>query len=97
MPPFGRLVGIVVSGTDETAVDAGARALGRTAPRAADIQVLGPAPAPLAMIRGRHRRRLLLKAGRGVTVQPVIRSWIKRAQVPKKVRVHIDVDPYSFM
>ena len=97
MPPYGRLVGVVVSGTDEAAVDAGARALGRTAPQGADIQVLGPAPAPLAMIRGRHRRRLLLKAGRGTAVQPLVRAWIKRASIPKKVRVLIDIDPYSFM
>ncbi|MEQ8504991.1 MAG: primosomal protein N' [Rhodospirillales bacterium] len=97
MPPYGRLVGLIVSGTDESAVDAGARALGRTAPQGADIQVLGPAPAPLAMIRGRHRRRLLLKAGRGTAVQPIIRTWIQRAQIPKKVRVQVDVDPYSFM
>jgi primosomal protein N' (replication factor Y) len=97
MPPYGRLVGVVVSGTDEAAVDAGARALGRAAPQGSDIQVLGPAPAPLAMIRGRHRRRLLLKAGRGIQVQPLVRAWIKRAQIPKKVRVQIDVDPYSFM
>ncbi|PIW26776.1 MAG: primosomal protein N' [Rhodospirillales bacterium CG15_BIG_FIL_POST_REV_8_21_14_020_66_15] len=97
MPPYGRLVGVVVSGTDEAAVDAGARALGRTAPRGPDVQVLGPAPAPLAMIRGRHRRRLLLKAGRATAVQPLVRAWIKRAQIPRKVRVLIDVDPYSFM
>ena len=97
MPPYGRLVGLIVSGTDESAVDAGARALGRTAPQGPDIQVLGPAPAPLAMIRGRHRRRLLLKAGRGTAVQPIIRTWIRRAQIPKKVRVQVDVDPYSFM
>jgi primosomal protein N' (replication factor Y) len=49
------------------------------------------------MIRGRHRRRLLLKAGRGTQVQPIVRDWIRRAAIPKKVRVQIDVDPYSFM
>ena len=97
MPPYGRLVGLIVSGTDEAAVDAGARALGRAAPQGNGIQVLGPAPAPLAMIRGRHRRRLLLKAGRGTQVQPIVRDWIRRAAIPKKVRVQIDVDPYSFM
>ena len=97
MPPYGRLVGVVVSGTDEKAVDEGARALGRAAPDGPELQVLGPAPAPLAMIRGRHRRRLLLKAGRNTAVQPVVRDWIRRARIPKKVRIHIDVDPYSFM
>ncbi|MEK9672641.1 MAG: primosomal protein N' [Rhodospirillaceae bacterium] len=97
MPPYGRLVGVIVSGPDEAAVDHGARALGRAAPQGGDVQVLGPAPAPLAMIRGRHRRRLLLKAARNVQVQPIVRAWIKRAAIPKKVRVQVDVDPYSFM
>ena len=97
MPPFGRLAAIVVSGRDEGAVDEAARALGRAAPRANGIQVLGPAPAPLALLRGRHRRRLLLKAGREVNVQAVLRSWLAAARVPRGVRVRVDVDPYSFL
>ena len=97
MPPFGRLAAIVVSGRDEGAVDEAARALGRAAPRANDIQVLGPAPAPLALLRGRHRRRLLLKAGREINVQAALRSWLAAARVPRSVRVRVDVDPYSFL
>lgn len=96
MPPFGRLVALIVSGTDEAAVDEGARNLGRTAPRNETVQVLGPAPAPFALLRGRHRRRLLLKAKREVNVQDAVRDWLARARWPKKVRVQVDVDPYSF-
>ena len=96
MPPFGRLVALIVSGTDEAAVDEGARNLGRTAPNNEMIQVFGPAPAPFALLRGRHRRRLLLKAKREVNVQAAVRDWLARAQWPKKVRVQVDVDPYSF-
>ena len=96
MPPFGRLVALIVSGTDEAAVDEGARNLGHTAPNNETIQVLGPAPAPFALLRGRHRRRLLLKAKREVNVQAAVREWLARAQWPKKVRIQIDVDPYSF-
>ncbi len=97
MPPFGRLAAVVVSGRDEDAVDEAARTLGRAAPRTNDIQVLGPAPAPLALLRGRHRRRLLLKAGRDVNVQAALRSWLAAARVPRSVRVRVDVDPYSFL
>ena len=96
MPPFGRLVALIVSGTNEAAVDEGARNLGRTAPNNEMIQVFGPAPAPFALLRGRHRRRLLLKAKREVNVQAAVRDWLARAQWPKKVRVQVDVDPYSF-
>ncbi len=97
MPPFGRLVGIIVSGTEERLVDAAAAALGRSAPRSAEVQILGPAPAPMAVLRGRHRRRFLVKAGRSVNIQERIRSWLRNTSLPKKVRVQTDVDPYSFL
>jgi primosomal protein N' (replication factor Y) len=97
MPPFGRLAALIVSGRDEAAVEAAGRALARTAPRGDGVQVLGPAPAPIAMLRGRHRHRLLLKAPKEIHVQPVLRRWLHQARPPSGVRVQIDVDPYSFM
>ena len=97
LPPFGRLAGIVVSGEDEAAVAATARALGRAAPRDAEVSVLGPAPAPLAMLRGRHRQRLLVQARRSVDVQGVITAWLGAVEVPASVRVTVDIDPYSFL
>ena len=97
MPPFGRLVALIVSGRDEAAVEAAGRDLARAAPREAGIEVLGPAPAPLALLRGRHRRRLLLKAPKDVHVQPVLRRWLRGVRTPSSVRVQVDIDPYSFM
>lgn len=97
MPPYGRLAALIVSGEDEAVVDRTAFALGRAAPRSDTVHVLGPAPAPLALLRGRHRRRLLLKAPRGLAVQPLIAEWLTRVEVPNAVRVQVDVDPYSFM
>ena len=96
MPPYGRLVALIVSGRDEMAVDEGAAGLARVAPRSPHIRVLGPAPAPMALLRGRHRRRLLLLAPKDVAVQGLVRDWIRRAPIPKKVRVQLDVDPVSF-
>ncbi len=96
-PPFGRLVAIVVSGPDEAEVDRTARRLGQTQPRGDNLQVLGPAPAPFAILRGRHRRRLLLKAARGAHVQPIVRVWLANVDPPASVRLQVDVDPYSFL
>jgi len=59
--------------------------------------VLGPAPAPLAVLRGRHRRRFLLKTKRSVHIQAVLREWLAKVKVPPSVRVQVDVDPYSFL
>ncbi len=96
-PPFGRLAAMIVSATEERLADQVARALARAAPKGAGVEVLGPAPAPFALLRGRHRRRLLLKTRRDVGVQGVIREWLGRVEVPRNVRVDVDVDPVSFM
>jgi len=96
MPPFGRLAALIVSGRDEASVDTAARELGRRAPTGKNIRVLGPAPAPLAMLRGRHRRRLLLQTARNINVQSLISPWLASANVPRNVRVQVDVDPYNF-
>jgi primosomal protein N' (replication factor Y) len=96
MPPFGRLVALVVSGPDEIQVRAVGEALAHHAPRGDGIEVLGPAPAFMALLRGRHRHRLLLKTRRDIKPQPLVRDWLARVRVPGAVRVQIDVDPYSF-
>ncbi|MEE3502333.1 primosomal protein N' [Acidiphilium acidophilum] len=95
-PPFGRLAALIVSADQHDVADQAANALARTAPRS-DVIVLGPAPAPFAMLRGRHRRRLLLRAPRGIALQPIIRDWLGRADPPRAARVDIDIDPISFL
>ena len=97
MPPFGKLAAIIVSGRDEQAVDAASRALGRCAPRGANVDVLGPAPAPMALLRGNHRRRLLLKAAKDVHIQPMLRRWLRQVRAKGGVKIQVDVDPYSFL
>ena len=96
-PPFGRFAGIVISSEDKTAAHEIATLIGRTAPRLEAMEVYGPAPAPLAMLRGRHRYRLLVHARRALDVQDVIRDWLGKLDWPAKVRVVVDVDPYSFL
>ena len=96
-PPFGRYAAIVVSSEDQSAAQEIAQMVGRTAPRIDGMEVYGPAPAPLAMLRGRHRFRLLVHARRALDVQDVIRDWLGRLDWPAKVRVVVDVDPYSFV
>ncbi len=96
-PPYGRLAALIVSAPEASVADALAGALGRAAPSGPGMVVLGPAPAPLSVLRGRHRRRLLLKTRREVAVQPVLRAWLARVAVPRGARVEVDVDPVSFL
>ena len=97
MPPFGRLAAIIVSSEDKAEAEAVARRIGQAAPNVDDMAVFGPAPAPLAMLRGRHRQRLLVHAARKLDVQDVIRDWLGSVEWSNKVRVAVDVDPYSFL
>jgi primosomal protein N' (replication factor Y) len=97
MPPFGRLAAIVVSAEDGGEAEGVARRIGNAAPEVEGMAVFGPAPAPLAMLRGRHRQRLLVHARRSLDVQDVIRDWLAEIDWSAKVRVSVDVDPYSFL
>ena len=97
LPPFGRLAALIISAGDAESADFAARALARSAPQLPGVMVLGPAPAPLAVLRGRHRRRFLVKAGREVNLQAALRAWLSRVRVQGSVRVQVDIDPYSFL
>jgi primosomal protein N' (replication factor Y) len=97
LPPFGRLAALIVSSEDAGAAKSAADALGAAAPRDEGLMVLGPAPAPLAMLRGRHRHRLLVQARRDVPLPAMLRDWLARVPLPSSVRVVVDVDPYSFV
>lgn len=97
MPPYGRLAALIISANDLSAAMEFGQRLAATAPHGPDIRVLGPAPAPLALIRGRHRVRLLLHAGRNINVPAALRSWLADAKPAGSVHLAIDVDPYSFL
>jgi len=97
LPPFGRLAALILSAPDAEAADFATRALARAAPQMPGLSVLGPAPAPLAILRGRHRRRFLVKAERGVNIQAVLRDWLGRVRLSGAARLQVDIDPYSFL
>jgi len=97
MPPYGRLAAVIVSGPQQSEVDATARALGRVRPEGEGLQVLGPAPAAMSLLRGRHRRRFLVKAERAFDLQGAIRGWLALVRPGKGVRVQVDIDPMSFL
>ena len=97
-PPFGRLASLVVSGEDKHDAQSYARSLARAAPLDEAVRILGPAEAPLALIRGRHRLRLLIKAPRGYDLSAYLRDWLSAGPKPKgSIKLDIDVDPQSFL
>ena len=97
LPPFGRLASLIVSGRDPGEVRKLATEMARTAPDLPGLRVLGPAPAPIAMLRGRHRQRLLIIAKQSIDLTEALRPWINHIKPRGNLRLHIDVDPYSFL
>jgi primosomal protein N' (replication factor Y) len=96
-PPFGRWAAIIVSSEDEAEARDAARAIGGCRPQVEDVLILGPAPAPMSLLRGRYRYRLLVNARRSAQVQELIRGWLEGMSLPNSVRVGVDIDPYSFV
>ncbi len=97
LPPFGRLCAIVLSSENPPALEKVARDLAAAIPNGTGVEVYGPADAPLALVRGRRRKRLLVRADRNVDIQAYVSTWLARVKAPASVRVRVDVDPYSFL
>lgn len=97
LPPFGRLASVIISGRDSGDVRKLATEMARTAPDHPGLRVLGPAPAPIAMLRGRFRQRLLVMAKKHIDLTAVLKPWIDKTKPRGNLRVQIDVDPYSFL
>ncbi|MCH9808954.1 MAG: primosomal protein N' [Alphaproteobacteria bacterium] len=98
LPPYGRLAALIVSTKDKELSEKVAREIAHRAPAAEKIMVLGPAEAPIAVIRGRHRWRLLVKAPRELDIQSYLREWLSRLPNFKgDIRLQVDIDPYSFL
>ena len=97
-PPFGRLAALVISGGDKHSTESYAKQLAAAAPFTEEVRVLGPAEAPLAVVRGRHRFRLLVKSARAYDLSHYLRQWLASAPKPKgKLALEVDVDPQSFL
>lgn len=99
VPPFGRMAGIILSGTDVGAVfDLGNHLARNDAPlRRINADVYGPAPAPIARVRGRHRVRLLVKADKGAPLQAALAQWVSGARLRGDLRLSVDIDPQNFL
>jgi primosomal protein N' (replication factor Y) len=96
LPPFGRLAAVVASGQDPQALEAFVREMAAAAPNAEGVEVYGPADAPLALVRGRRRKRFLVRADRQVDLSAYMAAWKARVKPRGSIRLTVDIDPYSF-
>jgi primosomal protein N' (replication factor Y) len=97
LPPFGRLAAVVASGPDAAQLDAFMRQMAQAAPNTEGVAVYGPADAPLSLVRGRRRKRFLVRADRTVDLSAYMAAWRARVRPKGQIRVAIDIDPYSFL
>lgn len=97
LPPFGRLAAMILSAPSAELVDRVAQEIIQKAPNGEGIEVFGPAPAPITVLRGRHRRRFLVKSPKNIDLSAYMSAWAARLKLPNSVRMSIDIDPYSFL
>ena len=98
LPPFGRLASLIISARDKDLAVEYARQVALHAPEAKRIEVLGPAEAPISVVRGRHRYRLLVKAPREIDIQSYLRAWLDGLpKIKGDIRLTVDIDPYNFL
>ena len=97
LPPYGKLAAIIISGPDKAKVEAFAKKVVSLAPRADGVDILGPSEPPIGRLRGMYRRRILVQSEDNVNLSKYMRTWRGRIKVPNKYKLHIDIDPQSFM
>ena len=97
MPPFGKLAAIILSSKNLKILNVSADKLFHVSPNFRGIVILGPAPAPLSFIRGKHRVRFLIKSNREINLQKIIKEWISKIKISQSVKLTIDIEPYSFL
>jgi len=97
LPPFGRLAAMILSAPSAELVDKAALDFAALAPNSEAIELFGPAPAPITVLRGRHRRRFLVKSPRNIDLSAYMTAWVARLKLPAQVRLSVDIDPYSFL
>lgn len=97
MPPFGRLAALIISASEHDVAFDFARSLLAAAPMAEGLKLFGPADAPVAMVRGRHRVRILVQSGKDFDLSGYVRFWLGNGPKPKgNLRIQVDIDPMSF-
>lgn len=97
LPPFSRLACLTLSGTNARQVIDAANIVAAKAPQNKGLRILGPAPAPFAVLRGKFRYRLLVQARRDADLSAILRTWLISLKLPRAIRLSVDVDPYSFL
>lgn len=97
LPPFGRMASVSFMAMNPKAVDEASRAYAAAAPHTEGVEIWGPAEPPRAIVRGWHRRRILVRADKSIDISAYLRVWKSRVKVSPSVRVTIDVEPYSFI
>ena len=97
LPPFGRLAIVILSDPDERQLQGFCRMLADRFPASQGVQLLGPAPAPIAQVRGRFRYRFVLKSGLEQRLQDLLSRWLGPVKLPNSTRLGVDIDPISFV
>ncbi|KYH12339.1 primosomal protein N' [Neorickettsia sp. 179522] len=97
MPPFSRLISIIISGLMEREVIICARKIAKTIVSVREINVFGPCPAAIGVKKNQFRYRILVVVPKKFSSRTILTNLLVGFTAEKKVGVQIDVDPLCFL
>ena len=97
MPPFGQLIAVIVESKKESVLKKFCDDLARNAPNVNGARIMGPVMAQIYVARNWYRMRFLISGDARAHLQPLVKIWLSRQNIPANVRVKIDVNPMNFM
>ena len=96
LPPFKKLCSVTLVSKNEKKLNDFCRKMKVNIEPSNDFEVLGPAPPFISYLRGKHRKRFIVRCSRGKNIQKFVKNWLKKFQTPFDLKIFIDIDPYNF-
>ena len=96
LPPFYRLISLIISGKNEILIMKFALGIKSKLPQVKNISILGPVIAPITKIRKKYRCRILIKYPKNLFIQKYLQRILNKIKIFPGIKLEVDVDPINF-
>jgi primosomal protein N' (replication factor Y) len=96
LPPFYRLISLIISGDNEILIMKFAVAIKLKLPKINNVNVLGPVMAPIIKIKKKYRCRILIRYPKNLFIQKYLAQFLNKIKMQSGIKLEVDVDPVNF-
>ena len=96
LPPFYRLISLIISGNNEDSIMNFATKVKLKLPKINQVNILGPVLAPITKLRKKYRCRILIKCPKSLFIQKYLGRWLNEIKIQHGIKLEVDVDPINF-